>query len=273
MKNWKRPIAAVLAGICCAVGIPQVQLVLPAMQAAAAETADTGTVGVLTYTLESDRAVITKCDENAEEVVIPSEIEGKPVTEIGESAFQACESLTRVTIPDTVQTLGKYVFWGCTKLQDVTLPKTLSAISDGCFRFCSALAELDIPETVEYIGIDALGSTAWLKQRQAENPLVQVNHILVNATACTDSRVVIPNGVKQIGPYAFNSTAVTEVVIPESMKRIGWGAFWNCQSLKKLNLPANLTQIEESAFCNCAALQELEIPAGVTRIFETTFSV
>ena len=58
MKNWKRPIAAVLAGICCAVGIPQVQLVLPAMQAAAAETADTGTVGVLTYTLESDRAVI-----------------------------------------------------------------------------------------------------------------------------------------------------------------------------------------------------------------------
>ena len=272
MKNWKRPIAAVLAGICCAVGIPQVQLVLPAMQAAAAETADTGTVGVLTYTLESYRAVITKCDENAEEVVIPSEIEGKPVTEIGESAFQACESLTRVTIPDTVQTLGKYVFWGCTKLQDVTLPKTLSAISDGCFRFCSALAELDIPETVEYIGIDALGSTAWLKQRQAENPLVQVNHILVNATACTDSRVVIPNGVKQIGPYAFNSTAVTEVVIPESMKRIGWGAFWNCQSLKKLNLPANLTQIEESAFCNCAALQELEIPAGVTRIFDNTFS-
>ena len=78
MKNWKRPIAAVLAGICCAVGMPQVQLVLPAMQAAAAETADTGTVGVLTYTLESDRAVITKCDENAEEVVIPSEIEGKP---------------------------------------------------------------------------------------------------------------------------------------------------------------------------------------------------
>ena len=53
MKNWKKPIAAVLAGICCVVGMPQVQLVLPALQAAAAETADTGTVGTLTYTLES----------------------------------------------------------------------------------------------------------------------------------------------------------------------------------------------------------------------------
>ena len=116
MKNWKKPIAAVLAGICCVVGMPQVQLVLPALQAAAAETADTGTVGTLTYTLESDRAVITQCDENAEEVVIPSEIEGKPVLEIGEGAFQFCEKLTSVEIPDTVQTIGKNAFWSCRKI-------------------------------------------------------------------------------------------------------------------------------------------------------------
>ncbi|MFR4393980.1 MAG: hypothetical protein ACLT29_06745 [Ruminococcus callidus] len=75
MKNWKKPLAAVLAGMLCIISMPQVQPLLPALQAAAAETADTGTVGTLTYTLESDRAVITQCDENAEEVVIPSEIE------------------------------------------------------------------------------------------------------------------------------------------------------------------------------------------------------
>ncbi|MFQ9095094.1 MAG: leucine-rich repeat protein [Ruminococcus sp.] len=124
MKNWKKPIAAVLAGICCVVGMPQVQLVLPALQAAAAETADTGTVGTLTYTLESDRAVITQCDENAEEVVIPSEIEGKPVLEIGEGAFQFCEKLTSVEIPDTVQTIGKNAFWSCHKLQDDAAEKS-----------------------------------------------------------------------------------------------------------------------------------------------------
>lgn len=272
MKNWKRPIAAVLAGMCFAVGVPQVQFVLPAMQASAAETADTGTVGALTYTLGSDRVIVTQCDKSVEEVVIPSEIAGKPVLEIGEGAFQDCAELIRVTIPDTVQTIGKYAFWQCSKLQNVTLPKELNAISDGCFRFCKALEKLDIPETVTYIGIDALDSTAWLKQRQAEEPLVQVNHILVDAAACTDSRVVIPDGVKEIGPYAFDSTAVTEVVVPESVEHIGWGAFWACQRLEKIDLPAHLTQIEESAFCNCAALQELEIPAGVTKIFDNTFS-
>ena len=149
MKNWKKPIAAVLAGICCVVGMPQVQLVLPALQAAAAETADTGTVGTLTYTLESDRAVITQCDENAEEVVIPSEIEGKPVLEIGEGAFQFCEKLTSVEIPDTVQTIGKNAFWSCHKLQDVTLPKNLVSVGDNCFRSCGLLEKLDIPETLQ----------------------------------------------------------------------------------------------------------------------------
>ena len=92
MKNWKKPIAAVLAGICCVVGMPQVQLVLPALQAAAAETADTGTVGTLTYTLESDRAVITQCDENAEEVVIPSEIEGNQCWKLVKVRFNFAKS-------------------------------------------------------------------------------------------------------------------------------------------------------------------------------------
>lgn len=70
------------------------------LSAAAAE--ETGTVGALTYILESDGAVITKCEETAEKVVIPEKIAGKPVTEIAEDAFQFCENLTSVEIPDTV---------------------------------------------------------------------------------------------------------------------------------------------------------------------------
>ena len=77
MKIWKKPLAAVLAGMLCVISMPQVQPLLPAFSAAAAE--EMGTVGALTYTLKSDRAIITQCDKNAEEVEIPSEIAGKPV--------------------------------------------------------------------------------------------------------------------------------------------------------------------------------------------------
>lgn len=76
MKIWKKPLAAVLAGMLCVISMPQVQPVLPAFSAAAEET---GTVGALTYILESDGAVITKCEETAEKVVIPEKIAGKPV--------------------------------------------------------------------------------------------------------------------------------------------------------------------------------------------------
>ena len=79
MKNWKKPLAAVLVGMLCVISMPQMQPLLPAFSAAAAE--ETGTVGALTYTLKSDRAIITQCDKSAEEVVIPSGIAGKPVTE------------------------------------------------------------------------------------------------------------------------------------------------------------------------------------------------
>ena len=52
MKIWKKPLAAVLAGMLCVISMPQVQPLLPAFSAAAAE--ETGTVGALTYILESD---------------------------------------------------------------------------------------------------------------------------------------------------------------------------------------------------------------------------
>ena len=108
MKIWKKALAAVLAGMLCIISMPQVQPVLPAFSAAAAE--ETGTVGALTYILESDGAVITKCEETAEKVVIPEKIAGKPVTEIAEDAFQFCENLTSVEIPDTVQTSERMRF-------------------------------------------------------------------------------------------------------------------------------------------------------------------
>ena len=195
MKNWKKPLAAVLAGMLCIISMPQVQPFLPAFSAAAAE--ETGTVGALTYTLKSDRAIITQCDKNAEEVEIPSEIAGKPVLQIAERAFLSHEKLTRVVIPDTVRTIENLAFSHCSQLQEVTLPKYLVTIGRDCFSYCAQLEELDVPKTVKNIGHSAFYGTAWLKHQQAENPLVQVNHILIDANACTDTTIVVPDGVTE----------------------------------------------------------------------------
>ena len=253
MKNWKKALAAVLAGMLCIISMPQVQPLLPAFSAAAAEK--TGTVGALTYTLKSDRAIITQCDKSAEEVVIPSEIAGKPVMEIAEDAFQFCESLTSVEIPDTVQTIGKNAFWSCHKLQHVTLPKNLVAVGDNCFRSCGLLAELEIPVTLQKIGLDAFCDTAWLKNQQTENPLVQVNHILIDATTCSSTAAEVPDGVTEIGNFAFyNCGNLQKIMLPASVTKIDWGAFWQCSGLETLTVQGNLAKIGESAFSDCTKL-------------------
>ena len=221
----------------------------------AAENTETKTVGALTYQLEADRAIVTQCDKSAEEVVIPSEIAGKPVLQIAEDAFQFCENLTSVEIPDTVQTIGKNAFWSCHKLQHVTLPKNLAAVGENCFRSCGLLAELEIPVTLQEIGLDAFCDTAWLKNQQTENPLVQVNHILIDATTCSGTAVEVPDGVTEIGNFAFyNCGNLQKIMLPASVTKIDWGAFWQCSGLETLTVQGNLAKIGESAFSDCTKL-------------------
>lgn len=221
----------------------------------AEENTETKTVGALTYQLEADRAIVTQCDKSAEEVEIPSEIAGKPVAEIAEGAFQFCENLTSVEIPDTVQTIGKNAFWSCHKLQHVTLPKNLAAVGDNCFRSCGLLAELEIPATLQEIGLDAFCDTAWLKNQQTENPLVQVNHILIDGTTCSGTAVEVPDGVTEIGNFAFyNCGNLQKIMLPASVTKIDWGAFWQCSGLETLTVQGNLAKIGESAFSDCTKL-------------------
>lgn len=54
-------------------------------------------------------------------------------------AFQACENLESVTLPEGLVTIGRYAFHTCESLQKITLPKSLCSIETGAFRYCSSL--------------------------------------------------------------------------------------------------------------------------------------
>jgi hypothetical protein len=108
------------------------------------------------------------------DVVIPSEIDGLPVTKIADNAFDYCDSMTSVTIPDSVTYIGYGAFTMCRSLttatigggvtelegtfilcfnlQNVTIGSSVTHIYDNAFGYCYALPSITIPASVTMIG-------------------------------------------------------------------------------------------------------------------------
>ena len=89
----------------------------------------------------------------------------------------------------------------------------------------------------------------------------------------SDSKLIIPEGVKAIGNGAFNLSGyeLEEVIIPKGCLYIGSEAFINCDKLKKVIIPEGLLAIEYRAFWGCASLKEISIPNSVKQMGNQCF--
>ena len=67
-------------------------------------------------------------------------------------AFEGCQTLAKVTIPDSVTYIGKGAFKGCSSLASLIIPDSVTHIEDDAFSGCSSLASLTIPDSVTQIG-------------------------------------------------------------------------------------------------------------------------
>lgn len=114
-------------------------------------------LGNLAYKyLEDGTIEITSCsDRNATSIDIPSEINGKSVTNIGDHAFDSCSRLTSITIPDSVTSIGDNAFAYCSSLTSINIPDGVTSIGNRAFEYCSSLTSITIPDGVTSIGKDA----------------------------------------------------------------------------------------------------------------------
>lgn len=89
----------------------------------------------LRYRLEGGKAVITGYTGEAAILNIPAELDGYPVSAIGERAFEGA-ALTAIVVPEGVESVGWFAFYGCERLLSVALPQSVDligyAVFDGC---------------------------------------------------------------------------------------------------------------------------------------------
>jgi hypothetical protein len=91
---------------------------------------------------------------NATELVIPAEIDGKPVTTIGRKALINCvpstrEAITSITIPPSVTSIELAAFQGCKGITSITIPDSVTKIAYGAFDNCTSLASVTLSHRTE----------------------------------------------------------------------------------------------------------------------------
>ena len=102
------------------------------------------------YEINNDSVTILKYIGKQAEVEIPSEIDGNPVTIIGDSAFKDCTFLTYVSIPDSVTEIGDLAFSGCSSLISILIPDSVKKIGNSAFS--SDLKSAYVPKNLMFKG-------------------------------------------------------------------------------------------------------------------------
>lgn len=197
------------------------------------------------------------------DVKIPSAINGKNVTAIGESCFAGNIFLEKVHVPEGVTVLGDYAFECCSVLKKVYLPDSLTAIGQGAFSGCCSLYLLDIQDNVTSIGAGAFLECTSLIFFVAPAALTNLGEFafancqnLVAVDLRTSSLEEVP------ARLFYDCINLSTIRLPESVASVGKRAFFHNDKLTYLYLPSSVQSVAAYAFERCGSLMNCDIPCS-----------
>jgi len=185
-------------------------------------------------------------------VVIPSTHDGRTVKYIGRSAFEGCDKLTSVIIPEGVEEIDTDAFKGCTKLETISLPTSIKKIETGAFDDCNSL-KFNVYQNGNYLGN---------KENAYVALIAGIDKTASSFTANSNCSVIY-------GEALSNFSNLKSIDLPYSIRYIGSGAFSFCSSIESFLVPNYVTEFRTSWFSFCSSLKSITISAGVETIYVT----
>lgn len=211
------------------------------------------------YTIANGEATIIGRDDSklSNLIIIPPEIDGCPVTAIGERAFYGLPSGvgSYIYIPDSVLKLGKEAFGAGAYISMVYLSNNLQEMGKGAFAACLQMTDIRVPSSLKVIPDEAFAN-CWM------------------LGSIHDMHRLIGQNTTRIGERAFvgcHNLKSGDGLLPASLKEIGEGAFWGCSGFTRITLPESVDIIRDRTFLDCKNLQSVEFDGNVKQIGSSAF--
>ena len=190
------------------------------------------------------------------------------LTVIPEGAFESAE-LISITLPSNLEIIGPNAFNSCDNLEEIVIPETVKVIDNYAFAYCAKLnGEITISENVEKLGPGIFSNTNYsvlnynTASTQAQNAFEETKLTTIN----------FGNNVKAIPSSLVKSCKeLKSITLSDSITKIGEEAFAHCTNLESVKMSDNITEIGDKAFYDCPNITELTIPKKVTELNANVF--
>lgn len=202
-------------------------------------------------------------------MIIPSKIDGMPVTDIMGEAFVGRKDIEEIVFPACLKSIYTAAFENCTNLKKINLPLDLEWVWDRAFYNCVSLetivVEAEIMDTANYgyapdVFTNVGQNTKYGTEVIFKDTVKQISSMFGGSENVNVRRVDIGKNVEIIDGGFYNCTKLEVVNIPKEgkLKEIR-GAFQNCTNLKSVVLPESLEVIGISAFEGTTNLRTIDV--------------